>query len=132
MFIDKENLFSDDQAVTTTAASTNIIDLGGSGGGDMGPGEGLDILCQVSEEDFAGGTSIAVVLQTDADVAFGSIKTLYTTAAIPLASLVAGYKFPLGKVPEGAERYLRLTYTVVGTMTAGKITAGLVDTIQGS
>jgi len=124
MILDKENLFSDDQAVTTTAASTNVIDTGAAK--DSGPGTPMRVLAQVSEADFAGGTSIAVALQTATDAAFSSPVTLFTTAAIALADLVAGYQFAIGMVPKGALRYLRLNYTVVGTMSAGKITAGIV------
>lgn len=124
MILDKENLFSDDQAVITTAASENVIDTGAAK--DVGPGEPLRVQCQVSEEDFAGGTSIAVALQTATDAAFTSPVTLFTTEAIALASLVAGYEFAIPMIPKGALRYLRLNYTVVGTMNAGKITAGLL------
>jgi len=130
MILDKENLLSDDQAVTTTAASTNVLDLEGSGLGDMSPGEALDLMCQVSNADFAGGTSIAVAVQTATDDAFTSPITLFTTAAIVTASLIQGYKFALGKLPEGASRYLRFNYVVVGTMTAGNLTGGIVPGVQ--
>ena len=125
MFFDAENLFSDDQAVTVTAVSTNIVDLSGVAAVDEGPGEPLDLFAQVTTA-FAGGTSIALKLETDDDVAFGSATDLGSTAAIATASLVAGYRFPKQLPKEGLERYLRLTYTVVGTMSAGNITAGLV------
>ena len=130
MILDNENLLSNDQAVTVTAASEDVLDLGGANAGDMSPGEPLELFCQVSEEDFAGGTSIAVAVQCDDNAAFSSATTLFTTAAIATASLVQGYKFALGSLPEGCERYLRFNYTVVGTMTAGKLTGGIVPDIQ--
>ena len=131
MILDKENLVSNDQAVTTTAVSSEIIDLQGENGGDQGPGEPLNLFAQVSSADFAGGTSISLIVMTDDDVAFGSATTLFTTPAIVTASLVAGYNFALGSLPiELGERYLRFTYTVVGTMTAGAITAGIVPDRQ--
>lgn len=131
MILDKENLLSDDQAVTTTAVSTNILDLQGANAGDQGPGEPLNLFAQVSSADFSGGTSISLIVQTDDDEAFGSATTLFTTPAIVTASLVAGYNFALGSLPiELGERYMRFTYTVVGTMSTGAITAGIVPDRQ--
>ena len=130
MILDRENLVSDDQAVTATAASTDVIDLGGANSGDMAPGEPLNLFCQVSEADFAGGTSIAVSVRTDTVANMASPTVLFSTPAIPVASLVAGYKFALGSLPEGAERYLDFNYTVVGTMSAGKLTGGIAPSVQ--
>lgn len=118
-FIDKQNYYSEDQAITTTAVSTNAIDHGLAG---IGEGEGLELIAQVTA-DFAGGTSIAVSLQTDSDENFGTVETVFTTAAIATASLVAGYKFKVGTLPAGLSRHTRLNYTVVGTMTAGTLSA---------
>jgi len=128
MQFDKENLFSDDQAVTVTAVSTNIVDIAGVAStlfADMGPGEPVDLHAQVTVA-FVGGTSIALKLETDDDVAFGSATDLGSTPAIATAALVAGYKFAKQLPKEALERYLRLTYTVIGTMSAGKIHAGLI------
>lgn len=126
MIMDKYNLFSDDQAVTTTAASTNVIDLGADlniPGADTN--QVLELFAQVSEEDFAGGTSVKLQVQTDTTDAFSSATTVAETAAIALADLVKGYRFAMRQLPDVAERYVRLNYVVVGTHTAGKITAGL-------
>lgn len=127
MFIDYQNLFSDDQAVTVTAASTNIIDLGANESEIQTLFEkGLvKVNAQVTTA-FADGTSLQVGLQTDSAENFGTVTTLQSTAAIATASLVQGYKFRLDSLPLGIKRYLRLYYTVVGTMSAGKIHAGLV------
>lgn len=118
---------SDDQAVTVSAASTNIIDLGNDSAKvqALNSKGDLEILAQVTT-DFTGGTSIAVTLQTDDDVAFGSPTTVISSAAIAAASLVAGYQFKLGKLPRINEQYARLYYTVVGTMSAGAITSTLL------
>ncbi len=121
MILDVENLYSDDQAITTTADSTNIIQLPAN----AGPGNPVRILIQVTT-DFAGGTSIAIDLETDATAAFGSLATVASTQAIATATLVAGYKFEIQFVPTGMEEFSRLEYTVVGTMTAGNITAGII------
>jgi hypothetical protein len=127
MYLDKENLFSEDQAITVTAASTDVIDLGLT---EMGRGEEIEILVQVTT-DFADGTSLQVALQTDDNAGFSSAATLFSSAAIATASLVAGYTFAMGKLPDNlVERYVRLYYTVVGTMSAGKVVAGLIKDRQ--
>lgn len=123
MILDKQNLFSDDQAVTVTADSTNVIDLGIAG---LGKGEPVRLLAQVTTT-FDGGTSIQASLVTSDSSTFSGATTLVETAAIAEASLRAGYEFGLGGfMPEEIKRYNKLVYTVVGTMTAGKITAGFL------
>ena len=124
MLLDQQALFSDDQAVTTTAASENFINLGATATPpgapaalkrDLGPAD-LDLLVQVTGA-FAGGTSIAVSVETDDNSAFSSAKTVATTPAVALADLKAGYIFPVPEFPIGTvEPYVRLKYTVVGTM----------------
>lgn len=137
MLLDAQALFSDSQVVTSTAASTNLIDLGTPGTPiraaqaltpDLGAGIPIPILVQV-DIDFAGGTSIAVGLEMDTTAAFGSATVLFLSAAIVTATLVAGYEFLINWIPTGVvEQFLRLNYTVVGSMTGGgAITAGLVS-----
>lgn len=136
MIFDATNLFSDAQAITASAASTNVIDFGATGtpkhaanalSRDLGKGRKLDFTARVVE-DFATLTSLTLVIQGSVDAAFSSPVTIATSAAIPAASLVAGYVFPLPVIPRGASyRYMRTYYTVGGSnATAGKITAGLV------
>lgn len=145
MILDSQNLFSDGQAVTASAASTNYIDLGAGGtpyegasalGRAIGKGVPIALMVQVSVT-FATLTSLAVSVETDDNTSFSSATTVVTTPAIGVASLVAGYRFPLEVLPHGInERYLRLYYTVAGSnATAGAIDAGLVadlDTNIGS
>lgn len=130
MFIDKENLFSNAQAITATAASSDVIDLDGqavSAARKKGAiGIDLEILAQVVES-FATLTSLTVALQTDDDSAFGTAETVVQTAAIATASLVVGHQFRLSSLPHRLKRYVRLLYTVAGSnATAGKVTAALV------
>ena len=135
MIFDKENLFSDAQAITATAASTNTIDLGATGKvlgaganlvRDIGKGNPLPIRVQVTE-NFNTLTSLTFDLQVDDNSAFSSPKTVQS-ASVVLANLVAGRVVAFDYVPVGAdERYMRLNYTVVGTNpTLGKVTAGIV------
>lgn len=130
------NLFSDGQAVTADAASTNYWDFGANGTpkgnagalvGDVGNSE-LEIMVVVTEA-FNNLTSLQLSIQMDDNTSFSSATTLALGGAIPLASLVKGYKFraPCG-IPQGAtERYIRLYYDITGTApSTGKVTAGFV------
>lgn len=121
MIFDKENLFSEDQAITVTANSTNVIDLGLT---EMGEGEPIQIIVQVTTA-FAGGTNMVVTLTTDDNAAMASETTLLASGTIITATLVQGYRFKFSVLPEDCERYLRLTFTVTGTMSAGAVFAGL-------
>lgn len=124
MLPDKENQFSDAQAVTATAVSTNVVDFGTSKG-DPAFGTPKPLVVQVVQA-FAGATSVAVEFETSDTENFASAKTLASSGAVVAADLKAGYKFSMNVLPKGCKRYNRLKYVVVGTATAGKITAGIV------
>ena len=123
MYLDAQNLFSNDQDITGDAASTNVIDLGGDF--DIQPGEPIHVLIQVTTT-FAGGTSLIVSLQSDGDEAFGSATTDLATADIAQASLVKGYQFEIVGLARHNEQYIRLYYDDTGAFTAGSIVAGLI------
>ena len=132
MILDNQTLLSNQQAITATAVSTNVIDLGPINTGivrDIGKGKPIPFLVQVTE-DFAaaGAATLTVALQVDDNVGFSSPKTVQTTAALALADLKAGRQIPLDYIPRGTnERFMRLNYTVAtGPMTAGKIHAGVL------
>lgn len=137
MIFDSTNLFSDAQAITDTAVSTNVIDFGvaqtpkhaaNAITRDVGKGTKAKLRVQVVE-DFATLTSLKVAVQVSDAENFGSgVVTLLETEAVPVADLDAGYVFRLESIPRGADkRYMRLNYTVAGTTaTTGKVTAGLV------
>jgi hypothetical protein len=61
----------------------------------------------------------------------GAWSTLSQSDAIPVASLVPGYKFLPGELPGGSQRFVRLNY-VIGTaaMTAGVLKAALVPSLD--
>lgn len=141
--LDKQNLFSDAQAITVTANSTNVVDLqggtpafttdtlGNTVDNDFGKSPELDVLITVTEAfTAAGAATLTVSIAADDSAAFGSPTTLVSSAAIGKATLVPGYQFRLA-LPAGnaaADKHLGLIYTVAtGPMTAGKITAGLVQ-----
>lgn len=135
MIFDRSLLMSNAQAITATAASTDFIDLGATGTvfgnsqaliRDIGRGKEIPLRVQVVQT-FNNLTSLAVAVQVDDNTSFSSPRTVVTSQAIPLASLVAGFTFEELAFEVGTnERYLRLNYTVVGTApTAGQVTGGV-------
>ena len=128
MYLDKENEFSDAQALTATAASTNYIDVGHTG--NWGPGvEEIEVIVQVDVALTSGaGSTLVAALQTDDNTSFSSAASLATTGTIAKASLVAGYQVAHWRIPvSGAERYIRIYYTVgTADFTAGSISAFVV------
>lgn len=133
MILSAQQLFSDDQAITATALSTNVIDLGVRGTpydaaaaltGDVGKGNPVPILIQVTD-DFATLTSLTVTIETG-DVA-ATLGKVLATETILVADLKAGKQTFVQFLPNGVTgRYLGVRYTVNGTnASAGKITAGI-------
>lgn len=134
MILSAQQLFSDDQAVTATAISENVIDLGAPGtpygavaplNQDVGKGNPVPVLIQVTE-DFATLTSLTVTLEVSAAAGLTSPQVL-ATETILAADLVAGKQTFMQCLPNGADlRYLGVRYTVNGSnATAGAITAGI-------
>ncbi len=139
MIFDRTLLFSNAQAITADAASTDIVDLLATGTvygaaaalvKDIGKGESIPLLIQVVEA-FNTLTSLRVVVQCDDNSGFGSPKDVLEVT-LPLASLTAGRTFPMVVVPPGVnERYMRIFYDITGTApTLGKVTAGIVAGVQ--
>lgn len=127
MLFDYKLLMSNSQAITATAASTDVIDTGQSK--DMGKGGNIPLLIQVTEA-FNNLTSLTIEVQTDSDSAFGTPATLFSLV-VPLASLTLGYQTPVITLPQKCERYIRLNYTVTGSApTLGKVIAGIVAGVQ--
>lgn len=137
MIMDQQSLFSDAQAVTVTANSTNVIDTLPSGGPNtksgIGDGQDISLFAQVGPNAFATLTSLTIALVSADDAALTTnVITHFTTPAILAAALTAkarlvGLDLPYGKY----RRYVGLVYTVAGSAaTAGVITAGLVEDLQ--
>lgn len=131
MIFDNQTIFSSAQAITVTAASTNVIDLGPIQTGitrDVGKGTDTPLLIQVTEAfTAAGAATLTIDLQTDSVENFATPKTVWSSGAIGKADLVAGKVIIPEYLPRGVdERYVRLNYTVAtGPMLTGKIVAGI-------
>lgn len=132
MMYDKLLTFGTDQAVTATAASTDIVDLGATR--DIGNGEPMSLVILCTESATASGSAtVTFTFETDDNSGFSSAANLASSGAIGKASLTAGTEVLRVRVPFGVERYLRVNYTVAtGPLTAGKFTAFLAHDRQTS
>ena len=135
MLYDLENLFSNNQAITADAASTNVLTLASGQLKEVAFGTPIPLRIQVTET-FVGAASLEIKVQTDDNEAFSSAKTLATTGAISASDLVGGYVAPINFIPKGNEGYMRLYYDITAasgsSVSAGKITAGIVAANDGS
>lgn len=127
MILDKLLMLSEAQAVTNTAASTDVIDLGPIDGTrrDIGVGYPLEVFVNVNTTAAAAGAAtVNIALQTSPDNS--TWTTLATSGDLALTALTAGKRVLSQKVPQGVQRYLRMNYTVgTGPLTAGAFTAGI-------
>lgn len=130
MITDKLLRVSEAQAVTTTAVSTNTIDLGVAR--DIGEGHELTMNFAVVEA-FAGGTSTAFEIIIADDAALTSnVEVVSSSGAETTATLTLGKNIQvrINPLSNKGKRYMGARYTVVGTNTAGKVTADMVLDIQ--
>lgn len=145
MILDGLLQFSSAQAVTATADSTNVLDLGlsglptsagGGGARDIGIGDdpAMKVLVLVTTA-FATLTSLQVLFRGAPDNgsgAEGSYTTMVSGPVVPVASLVVGARLLDIDVPRPAPgqavpRFLKLNYTVAGSnATAGNVSSYLV------
>jgi len=128
MILDAQNLFSDAQAITATAVSTNAIDLDAANI-DLGSGENLyvHLNVDVAFTDSGSDSTVTVTLVTDDNAALSSataVQTLGTFAALT----AAGTKIIARIQPNlTLEQFVGLNYTLAnGNLTTGSITAALV------
>ena len=129
MITDKLLRVSEDQAVTSTAYSTNTVDL--SVARDVGEGTALYMNFALTEA-FANGTNITFEVVTSANANLSSHDVIGSSATIATAALTLGKNIVVRINPDIAgkgKRYLGARYVVTGTMNAGKVTADVVETI---
>jgi hypothetical protein len=135
MYQDANLQVSAAQAITATAASTNVIDLGAAVR-DIGKGVSVMFDMRVGTAfTAAGAATLTVQIQVADDAGFTiNVQTLSQTDAIPKASLPAGQMIRMSvdqAEPYVGRRFMRLNYVVAtGPMTAGTITAALVKDTQ--
>lgn len=122
MIIDRLLEFSDAQALTATAASTNVIDLGSDA--EIGPGRPLWVVITIDVELDGTTPTFQAALQTDDNDSFSSPTVIAESEQF--SALAAGDKIVIG-VPYSNERYLRLNYTLGGTTPTVSVSAHLTD-----
>lgn len=130
MILDRQNCFSDGQALSGAgaAASTDLIDFGAIR--EMGVGEQLYIVVNVPVA--AGGTTptMSVAVQADDNAAFSSPTAIFTSPTYAAAALGAGAQFVYPLPVTGVERYMRLNYTLGGTSPTITVDAHIVTSAQ--
>ena len=121
--------FSDNQAITASAAATNVIDMQAADL-EMGAGQPMYLNVRVGGTAFDsaaddGTLTVALVSDTDATIDGSSIVTIQTKA-VAEATLVAGEWVTRVSLPVNFDdnRYVGLYYTVAGS---GDFTAGTID-----
>lgn len=131
MILDAKLKFSDSQAVTVTADSTNVLDL--QAAGDALGEENLYLAIQTKAADVAavGAATVTFDLVTSVDEAFSSPITLYSSGAIGKAALTKNKSIIKLPLPIGVKRYLKVVYTVAtGPLTAGAFDAFLTPNVE--
>lgn len=141
MYVDKQAEFSDNQAVTATAISTNVYDLFPVGNAvnsntvrDIGVGEDVYLVVQVdAAATAAGAATVTVTLESSSTADLATTPTVhFASATYALASLTANKTLMAFKLPADAyKRYVGVRYTVAtGPLTAGTFSAFFAKDIQ--
>lgn len=117
-----DQFFDDDVAVTVDRDSTNVLYVGNA---NEGAGNPLRIQITVTET-FATTVSIVFSVLDSADASTFGQPAIVATGAIAVATLVKGYRIQL-TVPPTHKAYLKITYDVSTTATAGKVSAALLS-----
>lgn len=128
MFIDKTLQVSNEQAVTASAASTDVIDFG-QANPDLGITDQCSMVITTDEAATASGSAtVTFSVQDSADNS--TFADVAVTAAIGKATMVAGYQHVI-PMPTKLRRYCRVYYAVAtGPLTAGKFSAQVVTGFQ--
>ena len=132
MILDSQLLFSDAQAVTAAAGSTNTVDL--SAVRDIGTGENVYVFVSVDVAftDSGSDSTLTVALEGDSTTSFtpDGTQDLFIMPALSAAGSVFYAKLNPGSAPLQFQ-YIRLKFTPNnGNLSTGTVTAGIVKDIQ--
>jgi len=142
MILDKFLEFSDAQAVTATAISTNVVDLAPLGNGvgtntvrDIGAGEDLYLIVRTltAATDVGSDATLTVTFESSATENLNSSTVHFSTVALAFAAFSpAGTELVRIALPGGNyQRYIGVRYTVAaGPLTGGTFDAFIVKDAQ--
>ena len=132
MYLDAQLLFSDAQAITADAASTNIVDL--SQVRDIGTGQSLYLvtIVDVAMTDSGSDSALAVIIEGDSTTTL-TPDASFTAFTIP-ATTAAGEKF-IHRLDPGAAvlqyQYIGIQYTPSnGNLSTGSFTTFITINID--
>lgn len=139
MLLDAQQQFSDSQALTATALSTNVIDLGEDR--SIGNGEPMCVVfnVEVAADQGTGDEDYQFDVEYASTAAIDTARKLIgrrvfesgtpTAPAEDADLLVAGFKFAIPIPPAAlseSERYLGVRYTLAGTTPTITVSAHLM------
>lgn len=129
MILDYKNQFSRLQAVTASAASTEVIDQGAAG---QAIGGELWLVARVGTAFTNNDTNatLTIALQSDSAEAFNVAVVTHYSIVVPLASLTANTTLFKVKVPPGLKQYVRGYYTASAEFSAGTIDLFLTPDVE--
>jgi hypothetical protein len=127
MYMDAQNRPSLAQSLigtNTTIVSTNSIDMLTA---NRNPGRGgpMRLMAHIVTA-LAGGTSVQAQIIQSANSNLSSPDVLASGPTVVTANGVAGAEILDVPMPDTTKRYLGIQYVIVGAMSAGAVTAGVV------
>lgn len=132
MIIDAYTRFSNAQAITSNAGSTNVVDLNAVR--DIAVGQPLYVVCQVTTAftDSSSNSTVTVTVEDDNNSGFSSAATALQTIGVFAALSAVGTQLivplQLGVI---TQRFIRLKYTLAnGNLSAGAVSAFLTPDPQ--
>ena len=123
MYVDKLLEFSDAQAVTATARSTNIVDFKAAGN-DVGTGRQVWVIIQCDVAMGGSSPTLDITLETDSVEAMSSATVVSTVAQKTALAVGDQIIIPVGPT---AERFFSPKYTMGGSSPTVTLTAFLTD-----
>lgn len=142
MYVDSQELFSDAQALTVTAISTNVLDLNPDGYGlasalqDIGVGGEIYLVVMTTTTITDTGSDATLIVTLESDTAVGlatapvvhfSTGTLAFATYATAGTVIAQVPLPLADY----KRYLGIRYTIAsGPFLTGAVTAFLTTDVQ--
>ncbi len=138
--LNSQEKIADNQAVTATAISNNVIDLNAIGGPNALQGIAdtvndlyLVVATKTAATDTGSDATLTVTLESDSTANLATSPTVhYSSGALPFAAFAPVGQFIKIKLPAGDyERYLGVRFTVgSGPLTAGNFEAFLTRGID--